>query len=75
MDYVTTTLVRPVTYAGLRAPLQSMLARYPMQIVAVDIVGPFPSGESENTYALVASDYYSRWVEAYGIPNQEAEVC
>ena len=55
-----------------RAPLQSMLAGYPMQIVAVDIVGPFPSGESGNTYVLVASDYFSRWVEAYGIPNQEA---
>ena len=55
-----------------RAPLQSMLAGYPMQTVAVDIVGPFPSGESGNTYVLVASDYFSRWVEAYGIPNQEA---
>ena len=40
-----------------RAPLQSMLAGYPMQIVAVDIVGPFPSGESGNTYVLVASVY------------------
>ena len=39
---------------------------------SVDIVGPFPSGESGNTYVLVASDYFSRWVEAYGIPNQEA---
>ena len=59
------------THTG-RAPLQSMLAGYPMHIVAVDIVGPFPSGESGNTYVLVASDYFSRWVEAYGILNQKA---
>ena len=55
-----------------RAPLQSMTAGYPLQLVAVDIVGPLTPSKSENTYILVASDYFTRWVEAYAIPNQEA---
>ena len=55
-----------------RAPLQTIKAGYPMQVVAVDIVGPFPESESGNTYVLVAGDYFTRWMEAYAIPNQEA---
>ena len=43
-----------------------------MQIVAVDIMGPLPETEAGNSYILVAGDYYTRWMEAYPIPNQEA---
>ena len=55
-----------------RAPLRGVSTGYPMQIVAVDIVGPISPGETTNRYILVASDYFTRWVEAYAIPNQEA---
>ena len=47
-------------------------ATYPMQLVAMDIVGQFPESESGSKYILVVSDYYTKWVEAYGIANQEA---
>ena len=40
-----------------------------MQVVAVDILGPFPDSPSGNRYIL---DYFTRWAEAYAIPNQEA---
>ena len=56
----------------LKAPLQKFECGHPMQIVATDIVGPFPESEQGNTYVLVASDYFARWVEASTIPNQEA---
>ena len=43
-----------------------------MEIVAVDILGPLPIADDGNSYVLVASDYFTRWMEAYPIPNQEA---
>ena len=55
-----------------RAPLQTIKAGYPLQIVAVDITGPFPESVNGNSYILDACDYFTRWTEAYAIPNQEA---
>jgi len=56
---------------GERA-LQSIKPGYPMQIVALDIMGPLPKSNQENRYILVISDYFTRWADSYGIPNQEA---
>jgi hypothetical protein len=55
-----------------RSPLQTIQAGYPMQVVGVDIMGPLPESEAGNSYVLVASDYFTKWVEVYAIPNQEA---
>ena len=52
--------------------LERALPGHPMQLVAVDILGPFPKLEAGNSYILVAADYCTRWVEAYTIPHQEA---
>ena len=43
-----------------------------MQRVAVDILGPLPVTSMGNKYILVMADYFTKWVEAFPMPNMEA---
>ena len=67
-----TCSTRKMAPPSKRAPLQTLQAGYPLQIVAVDILGPLPVTAQGNKYVLVACDCFTRWVEVYAIPNQEA---
>ena len=51
------------------APLVPMLGGYPGDLVAMDLVGPFPVTQSRNRYLLVCVDYFTRWPEAYPLPD------
>jgi len=55
-----------------RAPLVSSCSGYPFERIAIDIMGPLPVTESGNKYILVVGDYFTKWKEAFPIPNQEA---
>ena len=39
----------------------------------MDIMGPQPLSNGNNRYVLVIQDYFSKWVEAYPLPDQDAE--
>ena len=55
-----------------RAQLKPIVTSYPLQMVATDILGPLPESQSGNSYIIVVADYFTRYTEAYPIPNQEA---
>ncbi|CAG2199376.1 unnamed protein product [Mytilus edulis] len=55
---------------------RSRMKRYnvgvPLERVAMDLVGPFPLSYKGNKYALVVSDYFTKWAEGYPLPDMEA---
>ena len=55
-----------------RSPLVTVQPGYPLKRVALDILGPLPESDSGNKYIMVVGDYFTKWTEAYPIPNQEA---
>ncbi|KAL1254822.1 hypothetical protein QQF64_012883 [Cirrhinus molitorella] len=44
----------------------------PMERIAVDLMGPMNETERFNRYILVVQDYFTKWVEAYPLPNDQA---
>lgn len=55
-----------------RAPLAQYNVGAPSERVAVDILGPLPPSEAGNRYLLLLVDYFTKWLEAYALLNQEA---
>lgn len=44
--------------------LHSLVSPWPFAQWGMDIVGPFPTGQSQFKFLLVAVDYFTKWVEA-----------
>lgn len=55
-----------------QAPLKLYMVGAPMERVAIDILGPFPLTKNGNRYILVICDYFTKWLDAIPLPNQEA---
>ncbi|KRX79010.1 Retrovirus-related Pol polyprotein from transposon 17.6 [Trichinella sp. T6] len=56
-----------------RALMQPMTAGYPLQRVGMDILGPLEKTPSGNRYALVLTDYFTKWTAAFPLTNMEAD--
>ena len=56
-----------------REPMQHVSVGVPLEKIAIDIVGPLPKTENGNEYIMVVSDYFTKWVEAYAIPDHTAQ--
>ena len=55
-----------------RARLKDHRSGMTMERVTMDIVGPFPKSEEGNLYALICVDCFTKYIEVYSLPNQEA---
>ena len=61
--------VRNENHRGL---LKQSVATAPMERIAIDILGPLPKTVSGNEYIMVISDYFTKWIECYALPDQQA---
>ena len=55
-----------------KAPLLPIYTGSPFERVAMDIVGPMPRTARGNRYILTVVDHFTKHVEAYPLPDQEA---
>jgi len=46
-----------------------------MDLVTMDILSGLPTADDGSKYLLVVVDAFTKWVEAYPLPNQEAATC
>ncbi len=59
----------------IRAPLGDMRVGAPLDRISIDILGPLPKTPRGNQFILIAADHFSKWTEAYAIPDQTAKTC
>ena len=55
-----------------KSALKQIKVYQPMSVVAVDILGPLPRTNNGNEYIIVCGCYYTKWKEAFAVPNQTA---
>ncbi len=62
---------RKPSSASARAPMESIKVSQPMELWAMDILGPLPVTAQGHQYVLLMSDHFIKWVEAVPLANQK----
>ncbi|KRY73849.1 Retrovirus-related Pol polyprotein from transposon [Trichinella pseudospiralis] len=68
-----TCAARAALTKRLQAPMQIHPVGQPFQRVGMDLVGPLEETRRGNRYVLVVCDYFSKWPEAFPLPDAEAD--
>ena len=55
-----------------KSPLKQSISSAPLERIAIDIMGPLPLTRNGNEYIMVLQDYFTKWSEAYALPNHRA---
>ncbi|KAJ8039583.1 hypothetical protein HOLleu_17347 [Holothuria leucospilota] len=54
--------------------MQSTVSTYPWEILAMDLIGPFPESQSGNMYVLVVTDHFTRFSLLYTLKRATGKV-
>lgn len=55
-----------------QAPMQIVRSGYPMERLAIDILGELPETRQGNRHIVVIADYFTKWTECFPMKNMEA---
>lgn len=58
-----------------KAPLHPIQTGNLMQRIHIDIVSPLPRSQSGKRYILTVQCSFTKWADAFAIPNQRATTC
>ena len=56
-----------------KAPLVQDQQSFPLENVAIDIMGPLPISSRGNRYLVVICDYFTKWTEVFPVPDIRTE--
>lgn len=58
-----------------RSPLTKELHGRRWSKISMDVLGPFPISARGNKFVLVVIDHFTKWTEAYTLPDHTAQTC